>query len=126
MAAVRLRGSRGTADALGLVLMTPFVIAVAVTVVHLGLAVDRGAVARSSAALAAQTAALERRTSDAEGVSSAAVLAMVEPAGTCPSPQVIVDLSDHRPGGAVSAEVRCGSAIGRSVAVVDRFRWSRP
>lgn len=123
---MRLRGSRGTADALGLVLMTPLIIGVAVTVVHLGLAVDRGAVARSSAAVAAQTAALERRASDAEGASTAAVLAMTDPAGTCPSPQVLVDVSDHRPGGAVSAEVRCGSVIGRSIAVVDRFRWSRP
>jgi hypothetical protein len=106
--------------------MTPLIVGVAVTVVHLGLAVDRGAVARSSAAVAAQTAALERRASDVEGASTAAVLAMTDPAGTCPSPQVVVDVSDHRPGGAVSAEVRCGSVIGRSIAVVDRFRWSRP
>ena len=121
---MRLRGEHGAAEALGLVLMTPMVVAVAVVVVLAGLRVDQASVARSLSHAAAQAAALERDPESARRAAEAVVSAMTDHDGTCPTPMINVDLSDHRADGSVSTMVRCGSGIGRSQAVVDRFRLS--
>lgn len=117
---------RGSAEVLGLVLITPMVVAVAVVVVMVGLNVDRDAAARAGAAVGAQAAALERNHDAARRSADAVVRAMADPRGSCPEPSVGVDLTDHRPDGVVVVTVQCGTAIGRSIAVVDRFRWSTP
>jgi hypothetical protein len=123
---VRCGSDRGAAEMLGLVLMTPMVVGVAVLIVMLGLEVDRNALSHSAAAAAAQAAALERNRATAQSAAIAAVRSMIDDDSICPHPDLRVDLDDHRAGGSVDVVVRCGSSVGTSTASVDRFRWSEP
>ena len=123
---VRGRSDCGTAEMLGLVLMTPMVVGVAVLVVMLGLEVDRNALSHSAAAAAAQAAALERDHATAQSAAFAAMNSMVADGSICAHPDLHVNLDDHRAGGSVDVVVRCGSSVGTSTASIDRFRWSEP
>ena len=62
----RVWHDRGAADALGLVLIAPVMVGLAILVVSLGRGVDSQAQARSAAEAAAQAAVLERNGHDAE------------------------------------------------------------
>lgn len=123
---MRSRGESGSAEALGLVLLTPMVVSVALLIVVVGLKVDQAAISRSAAAAAAQAAAAERDPTRARTAALTAVEVMGLESGTCPSPTVELEMGSYHPGGSVSVLVRCGSATGRSTAVVDRFRWNAP
>lgn len=133
---------RGAADALGLVLIAPVAIGLAVLVIALGRTVDARAQVRSAAAAAAQAAALERTGPDAERAARRVVAAMLVDADACARPDVEVDIvsgPQAGPGiafGTVEVEVRCevsnrglelvrsdGSVeVFRASATVDRFR----
>lgn len=101
---------RGAADALGLVLIAPVAIGLAVLVIALGRGVDARAQVRSAAAAGAQAAALERSPADAELAAEIVVTAMLTDRDACASPSVIVDYpsGDPLPATAtVRVTVRC-------------------
>lgn len=107
------RRDRGAADALGLVLIAPVAIGLAVLVVMLGRGVDARAQVRSAAAAGAQAAALERNAGDAERSATAVVAAMLVDDDACAAPVVTVDYPSAVAGGwagtrgIVRVTVRC-------------------
>ena len=103
----RLRGVHGSSDALGLALLTPAAIGLAVVIVFLGRGVDSRATVQSAAESAAQAAAQERSVAAAIGAAEEVGRAMLVDPSTCSSPQVSVDVSDFRPGGQVAVTVSC-------------------
>lgn len=127
---------RGAADALGLVLIAPAVIALALLVVSMGRSVESRAESQSAAESAAQAAALERSPSAARAAAADVIAAMLGSADTCGSPVVDVDTTEFRPGGWVSVTVTCASSnrgvevvqpdavehTTRAVARIDQFR----
>jgi Flp pilus assembly protein TadG len=109
---------RGAADALGLVLIAPAVIGLALLVVSLGRSVESRSSTQAAAEAAAQAAALERSPGAARTAANRVVATMLEPdVDTCASPQVAVDTGDFRAGGSVAVTVTC-SATNRGVEVV--------
>ncbi len=112
-----MRRDRGSADALGLVLIAPVVIGLAVLVVSLGRGVDARAQLRSAAESGAQAAALERAPLAARRAGAEVAMAMLTNPDTCSDPTVTVDLADFRAGGVVGVSVRC-SVSNRGVEVV--------
>ncbi len=101
---------RGAADALGLVLIAPIVVGLALLVVALGRRVDGRAEAQSAAESAAQAAALQRSPSAARRAGTETAMAMLGDHGSCDQPDVRVDTTDFRPGGVIRVTVRCDSA----------------
>lgn len=77
------RRDRGAADALGLVLIAPAVIGLAILVVSMGRDVDARAQVRSAAEAAAQAAALERNAPDAAVAAEAVARAMLVDDDAC-------------------------------------------
>lgn len=91
----RRNRDRGAADALGLVLIAPVVIGLAVLVIALGRGVDARAQVRSAAAAGAQAAALERDQFDAERAATTVITAMLVDADACAAPTIVVDYPNH-------------------------------
>jgi hypothetical protein len=131
---------RGAADALGLVLLAPAAIGLAVLVIALGRDVDARAQLRSAAAAGAQAAALERNGAAAALAAERVVAAMLVDRDVCPGgPDVAVNYPGVAAGGTVTVVVRCrGSDRGielvrsgpraesfRATATVDPFRARR-
>jgi hypothetical protein len=81
---------RGTTDAIGLVLIAPAVIGLAVLVIALGRRVDARAQVRSAAAAAAQAAALERNATDASRAAEEVARAMLVDRDACIDPSILV------------------------------------
>lgn len=108
---------RGAADALGLVLIAPVVLGLAVLVVALGRGVDTRAQVRSAAESAAQAAALERNPADATRAAQQVADAMLTDPDTCSNPNVTVDTADFGPGGVVGVTVQC-SVSNRGIEAV--------
>ncbi len=106
-APLRLHGDRGSADALGLALLTPVAIGLALVIVFLGRGVDSRATVQSAAESAAQAAAQERSGVAAIAAAEEVGRAMLVDTTTCATPGVSVDLSDFRPGGRVAVTVSC-------------------
>jgi Flp pilus assembly protein TadG len=98
---------RGAAEALGLVLIAPVAIGLAVLVVFLSRQVDARAQVRTAAESAAQAAAQERSPAAAEIAARQVVDAMLTDPDTCVSPRVDVELGDFGPGGLVAVTVSC-------------------
>lgn len=129
---------RGAADALGLVLIAPAVIGLALLVVALGRGVDARARAQSAAEAAAQAAALERGVGAATAAANRVAAAMLVADDSCRRPVVVVDTSGFHPGGEVRVTVECQSSTRAveavhgaeratrvtAIAHVDRFRAS--
>lgn len=88
--ALTLGRDRGAADALGLVLIAPAVVGLAILVVALGRGVDARAQVRTAAEAAAQAAALERNGSDAARAGVAVAAAMLTDEDACAEPQIDV------------------------------------
>ncbi len=107
----RLCGDRGSSDALGLALLTPAAIGLAVVIVFLGRGVDSRATVQSAAESAAQAAAQERSTAAAVAAAEDVGRAMLVDPSSCASPNVLVDVSDFRPGGQVAVTVSCTVSI---------------
>lgn len=103
---------RGSADALGLALIAPAAIGLALVIVFLGRGVDGRATAQSAAESAAQAAAQERTPAAAIRAAEAVGAAMLVDTASCADPAVEVDTSDFRPGGQVAVTVRCAVAAG--------------
>jgi hypothetical protein len=103
----RLRRDAGSSDALGLALLTPAAIGLAVVIVFLGRGVDSRATVQSAAESAAQAAAQERSGIAAVAAAEEVGRAMLVDPSSCSAPQVAVDLSDFRPGGLVAVTVSC-------------------
>lgn len=138
MSTVRVRHGRdrGAADALGLVLLAPASIGLALLVVGFGRRVDSVAQARTAAEAAAQAAALERDPESARRAARAVSTAMLFDADSCAEPSVEVDVSQFEPGGWVAVSVLChasnrgiepihGSSLAysaRAVAGIDPYR----
>ena len=134
------RRDRGAADALGLVLIAPVAVGLAILVVSLGRNVDSQAQVRSAAEAAAQAAALERTPPAAAAAAERVAAAMLTDSLTCDRPDVVVDTSRFAPGGSIVVDVTCvASSLGvaavqregvvhraRAVAHIDRFRTATP
>lgn len=103
----RLRRDAGSSDALGLALLTPAAIGLALAIVFLGRGVDSRATVQSAAESAAQAAAQERSGVAAVAAAEEVGRAMLVDPSSCSAPQVSVDLSDFRPGGQVAVTVSC-------------------
>ena len=103
----RLQGDGGSSDALGLALLTPALIGLAVVIVLLGRGVDSRATVQSAAESAAQAAAQQRSIAEAVRAAEAVGAAMLVDASTCSAPTVAVDTSQFRPGGRVAVTVSC-------------------
>ena len=103
----RLRRDAGSSDALGLALLTPAAIGLAVVIVFLGRGVDSRATVQSAAESAAQAAAQERSGAAAVAAAEEVGRAMLVDPSSCSAPEVSVDLSDFRPGGQVAVTVSC-------------------
>jgi Flp pilus assembly protein TadG len=103
----RLRRDAGSSDALGLALLTPAAIGLAVAIVFLGRGVDSRATVQSAAESAAQAAAQERSGVAAVAAAEQVGRAMLVDPSSCSAPQVSVDLSDFGPGGQVAVTVSC-------------------
>ena len=91
---------RGAADALGLVLIAPAVIGLALLVIALGRGVDAKAQVRSAAESAAQAAALERSAGEGAVAANNVASAMLVDADACPIPSIDVDYPLAPPPGA--------------------------
>lgn len=98
---------RGSADALGLALLLPAAIGLAVVIVWLGRGVDSRATVQSAAEAAAQAAAQERSPAAAVAAAQQIGAAMLVDVTTCASPSVSVDTATFAPGGVVSVTVSC-------------------
>jgi hypothetical protein len=103
----RCQRDSGSSDALGLALLTPAAIGLAVVIVFLGRGVDSRATVHSAAESAAQAAAQERSGPAAIAAAEEIGRAMLVDPTSCASPSVSVDLSDFRPGGQVAVTVSC-------------------
>ena len=82
---------RGAADALGLVLIAPAVLGLALLVIALGRGVDAKAEVRSAAESAAQAAALERNPEAAEAAAQRVAEVILADSSNCNRPSVEVD-----------------------------------
>jgi Flp pilus assembly protein TadG len=102
---------RGSADALGLALLAPAAIGLALVIVFLGRQVDSRATAQSAAEAAAQAAAQERTPAAAVAAARTVGTAMLVDTTSCSSPQVVVDTSAFRPGGRVAVTVSCSASV---------------
>lgn len=79
---------RGAADALGLVLIAPAVLGLALLIIALGRGVDAKAEVRSAAESAAQAAALERSPEAASAAAQRAADALLADSTNCNDPSV--------------------------------------
>ena len=107
---IRRRSSerdRGSADALGLALMAPAAIGLALVIVFLGRHVDSRATVQSAAEAAAQAAAQERSVVAAVAAAEQVGAAMLIDDSSCSSPLVVVDTARFGPGGLVAVTVSC-------------------
>ena len=99
---------RGEANALGLVLIAPAALALAVLIVWIGRQVDTDAQVQAASAAAAQAAVLQRTPAGAVTAARSTVAAMLDDAKACVGgPAVSVDITDFRPGGAVTVAISC-------------------
>lgn len=103
----RVHGDTGSSDALGLALLVPAAIGLALVIVFLGRGVDARATVQSAAESAAQAAAQERSVTAAVAAAEVVGRAMLVDPTTCASPDVSVDVTAFRPGGQVAVTVSC-------------------
>jgi Flp pilus assembly protein TadG len=130
-------GESGATDALGIALLAPAMIGLALVIVFLGRSVDGRATVHGAAESAAQAAARERTPAGAVAAARRVGSTMLVDDRSCAAPLVAVDVSDFRPGGVVAVTVRCSTSTAgvevvaprrtmrssaTAYAVVDRFR----
>jgi hypothetical protein len=106
-AAMRLRGARGSSDALGLALIAPAALGLAIVILFLGRGVDSRATVQVAAETGAQAAAQERTRAAAVSAGTAAATSMLVDTDTCATPRVVVDTTQFAPGGVVGVRVSC-------------------
>ena len=134
----RGRGDDGSSDALGLALIAPAALGLALVILFLSRGVDSRATAQSAAEAGAQAAAQERTPAAAEAAARSVVGAMLVDDTTCSKPGVVIDASGLGPPAyLVSVTVSCtastagleairppdaGADTYTAFATVDRFR----
>lgn len=132
---------RGSADALGLALLAPAAIGLALVIVFLGRGVDSRATVQSAAESAAQAAAQERTPAAAVAAARQVGAAMLVDPTSCASPSVLVDTSAFGPGGSVAVTISCtvstsglelidppspGPTTATAFALIDPLRSAEP
>ncbi len=132
-----LAGDRGSSDALGMALIAPVALGLAIVILFLGRGVDGRATVQVAAESGAQAAAQERTRRAAVAAGTAASTAMLVDANTCSTPRVVVDTARFAPGGVVSVTVSCtvstsglelinpppaDSLTATAIATIDPFR----
>lgn len=134
----RGRGDRGAADALGLALIAPAALGLALVILLLGRGVDARATTQNAAEAAAQAAARTRSLPAAIAAADRIGGRMLVDADTCAAPSVTtsVDGGAFVPGAIVRVTVSCtaanrgleltggsdSTASATAFAVIDRFR----
>lgn len=99
---------RGEANALGLILIAPVAVGLAILVLWIGRQVDTDAQLQAASSAAAQAAARQRNPATALVAAQSAATAMLTDVTACPGgPSVSVDASQFRAGGEVSVVVAC-------------------
>jgi Flp pilus assembly protein TadG len=119
-----VRSDRGVADALGLVLIAPVAVGLALLVVFVGRQVDSRAQVQTAAESAAQAAARQRSPEAARAAAIEIVAAMLVDADDCASPTIVVDLRSFVPGGEVAVTVSCQVSTRGVEAVATARRFS--
>lgn len=109
---------RGSSDALGMALIAPAAIALALVILFLGRAVDGRATVQSAAESAAQAAAQERTPAEAVLAAREVGEAMLVDVTSCSDPSLSVDTTAFGPGGSVSVTVSC-SVSGAGLELID-------
>ncbi len=135
----RCRGDRGASDALGLALLAPAALGLALVLLLIGRGVDARATTQNAAEAAAQAAARERSMPAARLAAERTADAMLVDRATCADPVVVTGIDaggGFEPGAVVVVTVRCTATTGglelvggrddtataTAYAVVDRFR----
>ena len=109
--AVSDSSDRGEANALGLVLIAPLAIALAIVVLWTGRKVDTDAQVQAASSAAAQSAAHQRDASAAVRAAQATADAMLVDVVACAGgPSVSIAAANFRPGGDVTVAVSCSPA----------------
>ena len=98
---------RGSVEVIGLVLLAPAALGLALLVVFIARQVDARAQVQSAAESAAQAAALQTTPAGAHAAAAGVATAMLLDPDTCAAPRTELDLSDFVPGGEVAATVTC-------------------
>ncbi len=98
----------GSSDALGLALLAPAAIGLAIVIMFLGRGVDGRATAQMAAEAAAQAAAQERTPAAAVQAARQVGARVLVDHDSCASPAVTVDTGAFGPGGQVGVTVTCG------------------
>jgi Flp pilus assembly protein TadG len=114
---------RGTGDVLGLVLVAPLIVAVALVVVLVGRRVDVTSSVRSAAAAGAQAAALERTAVSAGHAGRVVASRMLDNTPTCGAVRVEVDTTAFAPGGSVTVVAGCAVSVRGVQPVVASGEW---
>jgi hypothetical protein len=108
----RLRGERGATDALGMAIMAPAAIGLALVILLISRDVDTRAATQSAAEAAAQAAVQERSWPAAQAAAQRIGDAMLIDVSTCSSPHVDVGGEPFVPGGMISVTVSCTTSTG--------------
>ena len=99
---------RGEANALGLVLIAPAAVALAVMILWVGRQVDTDAQMQAASSAAAHAAALQRTPMAAAAAARLTAEAMLNDAKACTGgPVISIDTTSFRPGGDVTVIVSC-------------------
>ena len=102
------RDDRGEANALGLVLLAPVAIALAILILWIGRKVDTDAQVQAASSAAAQSAALQRTpTAAVAAAQSTAALMLTDVQACSGGPIVTIDASQFHAGGEVTVVVAC-------------------
>ena len=107
MRAVSWRADNGSSDALGMALIAPAAIGLALVILFLGRGIDSRATVQIAAETGAQAAAQERTAAEADHAARTAALSMLVDDLTCRQPSVVVDVSRFGPGGEVTVTASC-------------------
>ena len=99
---------RGEANALGLVLIAPVAVALAILILWIGRKVDTDAQVQAASSAAAEAAAHQRDPAAAVAAAQSTAALMLTDVTACSSgPAVSIDASQFRPGGEVTVTVAC-------------------
>lgn len=136
----QVRGDSGSSDALGMALIFPAALGLAIAVLVLSRGVDSRATAQSAAEAAAQAAALQRSPAAADAAMTRVTNAMLTDGRTCAFPSVSRG-GIFAAGETISVTVSCSTSLGglelagaderpaqtyTAFAVVDPFRAVDP
>lgn len=100
--------ARGAAEALGLVLIFPVIVGLAMLVLWLGRQVDTNAQVQSASSAAALAAARQRTPAAGIAAAQRTAASMLTDSTACTGgADVTIDASSWRPGGSVSVTVTC-------------------